>query len=537
MVRRTALFLGFVCCCLSVFAEGVPEDIDLDFAEETFTVKTTHYKAVIDLGSGSISEIRIAGEEEGSWGSNLLGTGGISLSVDSATETYSSTNRSSGFAHAHVTRRGPYLVEVYVENILLADSGGTTWDGVGEYTLWFQKDRIGLRAAAIRSFDSSGYICRDPIYLGYTCCYPLAIVSTPGNGQQVVALGLDGDVSAGNYTLLDGVSVWGSDDLLAAMPENATGEYSYTPSASGFSYDRTPTPSDEGVQTMGVVFLLDGSQASLEARLSEQPLGGERFSATVGRTKGYKFLKGIYDIRGDYIEGGSTRGESGGAKFSIQNDLAQRTILIDQRASGWLRGALVRDGDGKPLSTFVQQNLNFPELMGYGQGYGEDGWGFLTYLVDLEPGETRSLHGEELYLGYGEEDQISLCWLENIGNPPLIQTSVAAVESHTVQIGEQDDLLFNDFRIYHGQWGLRSVTCVCPKFFRYRDNLGVWHSLKATSVQFLKIGPLLSDYTVTAKTANGKVEADLRLWQWASERTRVFAQAEIRVLEDLQLVV
>ena len=375
------VFFGMVCVGVSAAAAGIPHDIDFDFSETTFAINTSQYRAVVDLASGTISEIRPAGDAAGSWRDNLLGNDGISIRVETQGKTYASANRRSGFAHAHVTRRGPYLVEIYIENILLGDSEGNEWDGVGEYTLWCQPDRIGMRTAAMRSNPESDFVSRDTGH----CCYSLAKTASEEKDDSIRALSLAGDVAADNHKRLDGVDAWGEDALLAIEPDGSMKHCTLKSSERGFQYtllSETASSSEELVE-MGIVFQLADDPIELQERLSENVLEVDRFDVTQGQALGYNFLKGAYEIKGTHTRGVTTRGVSGGAKFTIQNDVRDRRILIEQVGTGWLRGAVLRDGHGNPLPTFIQQNINFPELA----KHGERGWGYMTYPVDLKAGQ------------------------------------------------------------------------------------------------------------------------------------------------------
>jgi hypothetical protein len=215
----------------------------------------------------------------------------------------------------------------------------------------------------------------------------------------------------------------------------------------------------------------------------------------------------------------------------VRNDATPRTILVDQFNDwGGLRGAAIRDGDGNPLPIMPQMALDFPELPG------EPDWAFVTYPLELEPDETRTIQADHLYLGAGRHDQIGLFSLENVGGPALIQTSVAAVESHTMTTGPPE-MAFNDFRAYKGDYGGgRSISAVLPTFFRYRDAEGAWHKVIPKATLFLATGPSLVRYFNGGETDDGKVEVAVSVTQAAhSDMTRVSAAVEITFKEEVAL--
>lgn len=126
--------------------------------------------------------------------------------------------------------------------------------------------------------------------------------------------------------------------------------------------------------------------------------------------------------------------------------------------------------------------------------------------------------------------------LENIGNPPLLQTSVVVTESHTITTG--NEVRFNDLRKLKSDYSSgRSISAVLPTFFKYFDrDQSEWVEFKPETVEIMHPGPNYIEYLIHGKTSDHKANVKLHVWQVASsDITRVFSNVEIDVLQDLHV--
>lgn len=494
-------------------AWGFP--VDLHYEAKGFSVAAPAYEFRFDLSKPKMSEFRSV--HDGERGDNVLG-GGMELYVSSAGKLYRSSV-SSRPARLHPIRIGRYLTEVQVENIVLAADGGEEWPGLGELTFYCHPDRVYVRARLI---------CNDKEWVkGELTAYQACEGHRDCPDTEVSAAGVD-------FSLKEDGSLY----LLFPDKSDAS-----VHNASDVPFGAGTWP--KGSRREACFIICPGSRKDALKVLEEElnPLPPAAFRTTRGKVTGYDCRRGVYSlVAQDTTTSAPPRNFYGGCTFTVRNDDRPRRVVIEQFNNwGGLRGALIRDGEGNPLPIRPQICVNFPEL----GRHGEPDWGFVLYPLELRPGEQKSVTADHLYLGYGKNDQIVLMSLENVGNPVLMQTSVATVESHTMTTGlyfanpeaPHNDLRLNDFRMYKGEYGgYRSVSAVLPSFFRYLDSAGKWHKVVPEHVEIAFEGPVYVDYTITGRTDDGKVKVTVRTVQMPHDDiTRVFNYVTAEFLEDVSI--
>lgn len=489
--------------------------VDLRYEPHGFSVTAPAYEFRFDLAKPRMSEFRLV--NDGRAGDNILDAG-MDLLLTTSHRTYRSS-ASARPARLHPIRIGRYLTEVSVENIVLAAEDGEEWPGLGEITFYCHADRVYVCARLI---------CNDEEWVkGNLTTYQAYERHRDCPDTEVTAAGAA-------FSLKTGASL----NLL--LPDKSE------PTVS--SAKRVPMEAGrwtKGSRHDAYFIIFPGGSAEAVRALQEElsPLPASAFRMTRGEINGYSCRKGVYELTAkDSNSPQPPRDFYGGCTFTVQNDERPRRILIEQLNDwGGLRGAVIRDGDGNPLPIRPQICVNFPEL----GRHGEPDWAFVLYPLDLAPGEKTSITADHLYLGYGKNEQILLMSLENVGNPVLMQTSVATVESHTMTTGlyfanpdnPHNDLRLNDFRMYKGEYGgYRSVSAVLPSFFRYLDSSGRWHKVVPEHVEIAFEGPVYVDYTSTGRTDDGKVKVTVRTVQMPhSDITRVFNYVTVEFLEDVSV--
>jgi hypothetical protein len=485
--------------------------VDVHYEGSAFSMTAPAYEFRFELAGARMTEFRLV--KDGKVGENVL-DGEMELRLNSGGVTYRSS-LSKKPAHLHPIRIGRYLTEFTVENIIPIDRDGKEWPGLGGINFVCHPNKVYVNAALISSDQE--WVKSDLVvyqaYEGHRDC-PDAEVESAGIGMSAK-----------------------TDTGLWMLREGKLGEAG--------SVQMDPGKWVKGSRHGASFVLLPGSRGKAERVLEEElnPLPASAFECSRGKSLGYDHRKGVYAF---YAKDTPTpeppRNWYGGCTFTVTNDDRPRRILIEQLNDwGGLRGAVIRDGEGNPLPVQPQICANFPEL----GRHGEPDWGFVIYLLELAPGEKKSITADHLYHGYGKHDQIVLMSLENVGNPVLMQTSVATVESHTMTTGlyfknpdaPHNDLRLNDFRMYKGDYGgNRSVSAVLPSFFRYLDSSGKWHKVVPEHVEIAFEGPVLADYTSTGRTDDGKVSVTVRTIQMPhSDITRVFNHVAVEFLSDVSL--
>jgi hypothetical protein len=482
MLKRILLIMAIIPSMAWAFP------VDVHYLADGFSVTAPKYEFKYDLARPSILDL-------------FLTSGG---------KTYRSS-LSPKPAKVHPIRIGRYLTELQVENIALASSDGEEWPGLGEITFYCHADRVYVRARLICNDKEwvKGDLTAYQAYEGHRDCPETEATAT-------------------------GVLMTGTFQVLIPARKEVSADVAF----------------EVGKWQRGSVheacfILYPGSRKEAEKALDEElnPLPASAFQMTRGKVVGYSPTKGVYEmIAKDTSTPEPPRDFYGGCTFTVQNDGHHRRILIEQLNDwGGLRGAVIRDGEGDPLPIRPQICINFPEL----GRHGEPDWAFVIYPLDLKPGEEKMITADHLYLGYGKNDQIMLASLENVGNPVLMQTSVATVESHTMTTGlyfgnpdaPHNDLRLNDFRKYKGEYGgNRSVSAVLPSFFRYLDSSGKWHKVVPEHTDIAFEGPVFVDYTSTGRTDDGKVKVTVRTIQMPhDDMTRVFNYVTVDFLEDVSV--
>ncbi len=484
--------------------------VDLHYERNAFRITAPAYEFRFDLAKPRIVEWHAV--KGGKPGPNLLRQA-VELDVDSGRWR---SSRAPKPAHLHPVRIGRYLTEITVENILLADSAGKEWPGIAEITFYCHPDKVYVRWSLIA--PDQQWVRSE-----------LVVYQAPETHRHCPDLSL----RSARMTVPD--EIGGSlHKLMLARQEARDANRKRIPVQAGSLA--------AGTRLDSYFVLVPGSRQDAIRALEQEtnPLPASAFKVTRGRIVGYNPRKGVYEfVAQDAPSGTPPRAAYGGCSFSVRNGGRDRRILIEQLNDwGGLRGAVIRDGKGNPLPIHPQISVNFPELR---EG-GEPDWGYVLYPLDLAPYETKTIQADHLYFGYGRNDQILLMSLENVGDPVLLQTSVAVNESHTMTTGlyfnnpgdPHNDLRLNDFRRYKGDYGgYRSASAVLPSFFRYQDSAGNWHKVIPEHLEISLEGPVLVDYTVTGQTDDGKVRVAVRTIQAPhDDMTRVFNQVSVEFLKD-----
>lgn len=466
-------------------------------------------------------------------------------------------SRGGPLAHFHVLRQGPYLVEIHVERMIPVHENRNTWNGSSELALCCHEDRIFVIASWL--WPDERWINRG-LYV-----YPVDHVfqlSPPGPGAQRDPLRLD----ACGFDLVFGedARVESSQDLAVATTNGlalALGPtFPRACSVIGLAGNtvrfqvqpREDLQPGEVREIGGLVIVAPDGQAAREALEKETaPLPGEAFEMQMGEAGGYDPARGVYVITAQTAGTPEPpRGYRAGARFTIHNDGRPRRILIDQRDPwGGIGGGILRDGNGEPLPIVPQFALNFPELH---EEAGEPGWAFMTYPLDLAANEAREIHAEHLYHALTDREIIYLTSLENVGDFPLLQTTVGRCESHTLTTGRRPPQLLslppleirvNDFRRIYSQIVVRSVSAILPTFFGFWDDRGRYHGLLPGEVALHETGPFLTEYTIGAyleTVRDGRYQrlgaGTLRVWQAPhSDMTRIFTELSLQITRDIPL--
>jgi len=441
--------------------------------------------------------------------------------------------------HFHPLRSGPYLVELHLENVVLASDGGE-WPGLAELSLFCHEDRVYLLAAFI---CPKGEWVNRGLYV-YRATeghrdYPPAAPATYGVDLRLAGA----DVPPQRYKeacILGGAPTVALCPTAPADRELASGRDRVTFSARAVD---TPWQPGSAHEVGGVVIVTDSPQhANRELDAEQVDPRPVRFDVTIGEGGQYDPARGVYTL---VAQTSGTpeppRGLRAGTRYTVRNTGARRTILVDQRDPwGGISGGILRDGAGEPLPIVPQFGLNFPELNAEA---GEPGWATMTYPLDLAANETREVRAEHLYHGLSDREIIYLTSLDNIGDPLLLQTTVGRGESHTLTTGPYpgdlkpgNELRLNDFRRIYSQIKVRSVSAILPTFFGYWDASGAYQGLLSGFVTFRETSPFLIDYTVDAATPDGAVTGRVRLWQAAhADMTRVFTDVSLDVRKAVRL--
>lgn len=553
MARRSAVtVVGAVCLTGAVLGLAGPApsgSVRLVWERDGCRVRTSRYTLVLDMTDPPLFRLFAAdGTRE------LLSFGGLWL--EERWRFYS--DRGGGpRAHLHVLRQGPYLVEMHVECMTPVDEASAAWRGAAELSFYCHEDRVYLVAS---------WLWPDKKWVNRGCyVYPVDYVfqlQPPSPGAVRGPLRID----AGGFDMLltkdvqlqfsQGVAVAATGGLAlafsATVPETCS-LVGLPRHVIRFQVQPQEDFQPGGVcEAGGVVIVAPDSRAARRMLAEEaRPLPREAFEMQMGEANGYDPARGVYVITAQTSgTPDPPRGYRAGARFRIRNDGRPRRIVIDQRDPwGGISAGVLRDADGQPLPIVPQFGLNFPELH---QEAGEPGWAFMTYPVQLSPNETRGIHAEHLYHALTDREVIYLNSLENIGDFPLLQTTVGRCEAHTLTAGRSApqaafeppaEIRVNDFRRIYSQVVVRSVSAILPTFFSFWDDKGSYHGLLPGEVTFHETGPFLAEYAIGAyleSMRDGRHQTlgtgTLRVWQAPhSDMTRIFTELSLEITRDIQL--
>ena len=441
--------------------------------------------------------------------------------------------------HFHPLHSGPYLVELHLENLVLAGDRDE-WAGLAELSLFCQEDRVYLLAA---------FICADkewvnrglyvyPAPEGHRDCPPV------GPSAYGLSLGVDTGHAAPTLSTFDCV-VDGKPKLY--LRRTVPREASLRRANGAISAACQPVPESwqrGSAHEVGAMVAVGSGPTGSWFRPFEDgdPLPVTAFAMTMGQAVGFDPARGVYALTAQTSGTPEPpRGLRAGTRYTVRNTGARRTILVDQRDPwGGISGGILRDGAGEPLPIVPQFGLNFPELNAEA---GEPGWATMTYPLDLAPNETREIRAEHLYHALSDREIIYLTSLDNVGDPLLLQTTVGRCESHTLTTGPYpgelkpgNELRINDFRRIYSQIKVRSVSAILPTFFGYWDAAGTYQGLMPGLISFRETSPFLIEYTVDAATPDRAVAGRVRIWQAAhSDMTRVFTDVSLGVRKAVRL--
>lgn len=493
------------------------------------TVVTSRYRLVVDVRRGPLLQMFTPGGR-----TELARVGALWLQQEG--RRFAATAGSP--AHYHPLRSGPYLAELHLENLVLAD-GDREWPGLAELSLYCHEDRVYLIAAFL--LPTGEWVNRG-LYVyraveGHRS--PLAVSPT--------ALGLDlVGFQAPTRSLALGCVVSGNTTVaLRATTTEGSPQLRSAGGAVSLSRVATEVPWPPGtVQEVGLMLAPAPSVGAAAAILAAEatPLPTEAFRMEMGTCQGFDAARGVYALTA--VTSGTPsppRGLRAGTRFTVHNDSRRRNILVDQRDPwGGITGGILRSDSGLPLPIVPQFGLNFPELHAEA---GEPGWATMTYPLALEPGESRGVRGEHLYHGLSDREALYLTSLDNIGDPLLLQVTLGGQEAHTLTTGPYpgpltpgNELRLNDFRRIYNQLVSRSVSAVLPSFFGYWDEQGAYQGLMPGFVTIRETSPFLSEYTVEAAVPDGAVAGTVRVWETAhDDMTRVFTEVSLTVRRAVRL--
>ncbi|MFQ6133077.1 MAG: hypothetical protein ACE5R4_13635 [Armatimonadota bacterium] len=552
--------------CLAASALGAPV-INVRYGDDDFLVQAPEYVLQFDLRHPCIALLR----RPHGW-ENLPG-GRISLSVRTPQGEFSSLHATVA-ARVHVVRLGWYLTEVQVQNIVLATAEGEEWPGLGEMTLYCHRDRVYARAAFLA--NDGEWVANDMVV------YQAREGHRQWPAGRILRASVDFEMGAEDEARQISISHAGTE--LTTEDGDEVG-WEALPSGAGGMYVARITgteglallfPHESGIDYYAGKYVGGGQEILWQACAYHATQHGDkaarweagdrhevhfalmpashvrerdllrvrsaeayrrsyvRFQTTRGEYLGYDARKGVCAFKAvDASSPEPPPGYVGGCTYEASAVYRDLELLVDQFNDwGGLRGAIVKDGQGNPVPIQPQISANFPEL----HEHGERDWGYVTYPISLRRGETKAFQVDHLYNGYGQAAQILLMSLENIGRPPLLQTSVAVAESHTMTTG-LEEMRFNDFRRLKTDYGgYRSVSAVLPTFFSYRDVTRQQQVVRPETVDIAHVGPLYTEYTVSGRTTDGKAQVDVRVWQSAmDDLTRVFCEVDINVLGRIAL--
>jgi hypothetical protein len=543
--------IGYVMAILTaglIIATGRPAigAVTLSNGNERCAVQTSRYLLRINIGE-SQSEDRVSLFELLSPKGNILFASLTALDLFRDNRAYTSRG-SSCRPHLHTLRSGPYLAEMYLENVIMKEPGsaGNDWSGLAEVGLICHEDRV---------FIIIRYICQKGGWI-------------LGDQRNFVYEAAEGHRScpAQRVEQCSALIQWGTDrirmlhdDIRGIMEcDGVPVAYRTIPDDRGtlaidfnpdkphsLSFVSVPATSDWTpgfTHSFGFMLALAETTRQAEAILDdmEHPLAEDAIITTKGEFLGYDPLRGVYAFTAETSgTPDPPPGLRAGTRFTVRNDSRRRHILIDQKDPwGGITGGIIRNGDGHPMPITPQFGLNFPEL----REHGESGWATLTYPLELAPDQVRQVWGEHLYKSATDRQLIYLTTLENVGEPLLLQTTVAT-EAHTLTTGPYsgelkfgNELRVNDFRRIASQIKVRSVSAVLPVFFGYYDEDGVYRGLMPGAVHIRETGPFLIDYTVEAHSTDGLVSGQVHIWQAAhADMTRIFTRIDLQVKREALL--
>jgi len=483
-------------------------------------IRTPHYALTVDVASSSLFAL------QGADGTCLVqGIAAASLSIGE--RQFAWTGQPA--PHLHTLRAGPHLVELCIEDIILT-AGGETWPGLAELHLTCQERKLYLHARFL--LPSGEWINAGRFVYSRPQGHPTPVACSPSQAGVILSAPRE-TISAGNGLL---VGIHPCVGITATLPQGGAVPLSAADGKLALSVPVGETPWTTGSAAEAAwafVVAPNRTQAAAALDMERHPLAPEAFETTMGKRERFDPRTGLYVFRAQTSPTPEPpRGFRAGTSFAVSNDDRERDLLVDSFDPwGGVCGGVVRDEHGIPLPIRIQYALNFPELAAEA---GEPGWAALTFPLSLAPHERRSLTVEHLYGGARDHDLLFLTSLENVGGPLLMQATVSRLESFTVTTG--GELRINDFRRHYRDLRVRSVSAILPTFFAYYDADDRYQGLIPQEVRIREAGPLLAEVTIAARTADGRVAGDIRLWEVpCSDVTRLFAEVALVVKQDLRL--
>jgi hypothetical protein len=539
-MRVPAALLLALCCAPALRAEVV-----LTNGVSTCAIRTPRYQLRVDTASPRLIALQAPD------GQPLL-EGIVEFSLAASGRRF--TWQGKPAPHLHTLRAGPHLVELCIENIVLradgemarslcdrhgGSAGVATWPGLAELHVTCQEQKVYVHVRFLLPVgewvNAGRFVYRRPEG------HPPAGDCSPSRASVVVRTALQARSRAGGLIL-------GRRPCLAAaamLPEGRPDSLAAARQGLDLTVPVGETPWQPGaVREAAWAFLIaaDPEQASLALDAERYPLPPQAFVTTMGQCDGFDPRTGLYVFRAQTSPTPEPpRGLRAGSAFAVTNDARGRTLLIDSFDPwGGICGGIVRDSDGAPLPVRIQFGLNFPELHAEA---GEPGWATLTFPLSLAPRERREIRADHLYGGASDHDLLFLTSLENVGDPLLVQATVSRVESFTVNTGlypgqmkPGNELRINDSRRHYRDLRVRSVSAILPTFFGYYDADDHYQGLVPGEFHIAEAGPFLAEMTIAARTPDGRVEGSVHLWEVpCSDRTRLFAEVELRTREDVPL--
>lgn len=435
----------------------------------------------------------------------------------------------------HVLRMGAWMTELHIENVVFSH-GQNNLGGLGELSIFCYPDEVFFALDYI--CNAQEWIVRDegkyvyPARPGFRNCEGISA------GKLSFSFGFSSSIS---FPAVEPSAepIIAEQTALIVCPTVPEQHSFLSSDGHRVMVERTVDSSwaPDDIHEVGAAILFGEDHQEVEDRYRSiiYPLSADNFIFDLH----YGVFLSYFRRAGTYRIGGRgtptpnpSPGYVGGSRLTIQNDVRNRRIYIDQVDNwGGIAGGIVTDSQKMPLPLHVQFYLNYPEKSSLGERPGAH----MIFPLELPSGSSKTLRAHTLFNQLTHRDLIYLNSLEanSHASPGIFQVSVNRHETHSTR---QDPFIITDFRPHPNDVKGRSASASATSFLRYVDQTGTEVLLRSNFYEMIETGPGLIEYKLDLESQDGKVRGNGHIFQFAnSDHTRVFCEVELHFEDDVQL--